>query len=175
MLQLKTETLINSSSLKDRRIERSLPTTVVTLSNKGMEVLTPAVMDSGSEINIITPRCCRKLNMKGVPSVMNIVGAGGVTNTIRTEIAEVMVKDKYSEETIIECIVLNKPRGKIQSVDEAEFDENDKQLLREKLMYTHGGEIDLPIGMSRPELHEQLSFQKLCNGLSLIERKLGYC
>ena len=41
-------------------------------------------------------------------------------------------------------------------------------------MYTHGGEIDLLIGMSRPELHEQLPFQKLRNGLSLIETKLGY-
>ena len=127
MLQLKTETLINSSSLKDRRIERSfLTATVVTLSNKGREVLTTAVMDSGSEINIITPRCCRKLNLKGVPAVMNIVGAGGATNNIRTEIAEMTVKDKYGEETIIECIVLNKACGKILSVDEAEFDENDK-------------------------------------------------
>ena len=104
MLQLKTETLINSSSLKDRRIERSfLPATVVTLSNKGREVLTTAVMDLGSEINIITTRCCRKLNLKGVPAVMNNVGAGDVTNTIRTEIAEVTVKAKYGEETITEC------------------------------------------------------------------------
>ena len=129
------------------------------------------VMDSRSEINIITPRCCRKLNLKGVPAVMNI-GAGGITNTIRTEIAEVTVKDKYGEETITECMVLNKACGKILAVDEVEFDENDKQLLREKLVYTHRGEIDLLIGIS---LHEQLSFQKLRNGLSLIETKLGYC
>ena len=71
--------------------------------------------------------------------------------------------------------MLNKACGKILSVDEAEFDENDKQLLREKLVYTHGWEIDLLIGMSRPELHEQLSVQKLRNELSLIKTRLGYC
>ena len=72
--------------------------------------------------------------------VINIVGAGGISNTIRTKIVEVIVKDNYGEESILECIVLNKACGKIIPVDMNKFDDHDKRLLRESLVYTQGGD-----------------------------------
>lgn len=167
----------NSSSLiNERKIERGfLPATDVTLNHKGRDIISTAILDTGSEINIITPRCCKKLNVKGEPAVMNIVGVGGIISTINTEIVEVSVKDRHGSTTLLECVVLEKACGEILPIDLNKFNDQDKYLLNQKKVYTRGGEVDILIGMSHPELHEQLSFIKLKSGLTLLETKLGNC
>ena len=176
--------IVNSTSClktlesRDRRrnLDRSfLPVVRVTICSGVNLVPSTAILDSGSEINIITPRCLRKLNLKGVDVTMDIVGAGGIVTNIRTKMVEVSIKSIHGDETVLECIVLDKACGKICPVDQSKFNEDEKSLLSSTGVYTKGGDVDILIGMSVPELHKQLSFTTMENGLALIKTKLGYC
>ena len=42
-------------------------------------------------------------------------------------------------------------------------------------IFTKGGDIDFLVGMSSPELHKQISMEKLPNGLSIMRTRFGSC
>ena len=47
-------------------------------------------------------------------------------------------------------------------------------VIQMKGIYKGGGEVDILIGMTKPELHEQLSLEMLSNGLAVKETRFGY-
>ena len=167
-----SNTLVNDGG----RLRRCfLPAAVVKLCGKGKEILSMAVLDSLSEVNIITARCCEQLKLKGTTVVLDIIGAGGTKTNFRTKVVEVSVIDKRNQETVLECIVLNQACGRMLPVDTNIFDDAEKRLLTEKEVFVGGGDVDILIGMTRPHLHKQLSFTGIRNGLALIETQLGNC
>ena len=91
----------------------------MTLSNKEIDVSSIAVLDSGSEVNITTPRCCQLLRLKGEAIVLNIIRAGGITSRVQTKRVELIVKDKSVVGTLIECIVLSKASRRAPVINEA--------------------------------------------------------
>ena len=48
-------------------------------------MLATSVLDTGSELNIITQDCFKKLGLKGEPRDINIIGAPGVVTRTRTK------------------------------------------------------------------------------------------
>ena len=102
----------------EHNLSRSfLPVVNVTLKNNGREFVSKAVLDSGSELNIITSKCCERPNLKGKPIDINIVGAGGVTSRTRTKMVHFFVKDAFGNEIYVECIVLSKACGRAPPID----------------------------------------------------------
>ena len=152
-----------------------LPATLVVACNQQREVTCTAALDTLSEVNIISSRCYRLLNLKGEKITLDIIGAGGTTTTVRTKVVELGVKDKDGNVTVIECIVLNRACGRMLPVNMNIFNEEEEILLKERNVFINGGDVDLLIGMTRPELHRHLSYKEMRNGLALIETKLGHC
>ena len=139
----------------EHNLSRSfLPVVNVTLKRNGREFVSKAVLDSGSELNIITSKCCKRLNLKGKPIDINIVGAGGVTSGTRTKMVHFFVKDASGNEIYVECIVLNKACGRTLLIDSGCIPEA-KGVQKWSELFTGGGEIDFMVGMSSPELHKQ--------------------
>ena len=143
-----------------------LPVVNVTLKKNGREFVSKAVLNSGSELNIITSKCCERLNLKDKPIDINIVGAGGVTSRTRTKMVHFFVKDASGNEIYVECIVLNKACGRALPIDSG-------CIPRRKVCQR--GEIDFLVGMSSPELHKQYTMEKLPNGLYLMRTRFGTC
>ena len=104
-----------------------------------------------------------------------MVGVGGVINRTKTKKVELLVKDNIGEQNIIECIVLNQACGRVLKMDTKIIENCGSKLLEDKGIFTQGGEVDLLIGMSRPELHKQFSLERLPNGLAIMETRFGYC
>ena len=158
------------------RLSRSfLPVVQVTLSHNEINRNYTALLDSGSEINIISSRCYQQLRLKGEPIVLSMVGVGGVINRITTKKVEVLLTDKFGEETIIECIILSQACGQVVRMNSKMIEICGSKLLQDKGIFTQGGEVDLLIGMSRPELHKQFSLERLPNGVAIMGTRFGYC
>ena len=87
----------------------------------------------------------------------------------------VKIKDREGEEITIECIMLSQACGCVLNMDTPIIENCGRELLQNRNVYTKGGEVDLLIGMSMPELHKQLSFQRLQNGAVIMETRFGYC
>ena len=76
-----------------------------------------SVLDSGSEMSIITPNVCEKLKLKGKPVLVVIIGAGGIATTLQTKLVQLYVIDKSGTSTLLECVVLQKACGKALPID----------------------------------------------------------
>ena len=97
-----TEAIIANSMSGSNNISRSFLTVVrMTLSNKEIDTSSIAVLDSGSDVNIIIPRCCQLLRLKGEAIVLNIIGADGIASRVQTKRIELIVKDKSVVWTLI--------------------------------------------------------------------------
>ena len=55
-----------------------LPVVKMHLRNLHYEYTAIGLLDSGSEIHIMSSKCCNHLQLGGVPVTVNIIGAGGV-------------------------------------------------------------------------------------------------
>ena len=77
---------LNSTSLTglDKPVRSFFPIVNVMLKNYGMDIGATAVFDSGSEVNIFTPRCYQLLDLKGEPIDISIIGPGGIVTRVRT-------------------------------------------------------------------------------------------
>ena len=115
------------------------------------------------------------MGLKGKTIYLNLVGAGGITTSIRTKMVYVKIEDRVGEEFTIECVRLSQACGSVLNMDATIIESCGRELLQDKGVYTKGGQVDLLIVMSMPELHKQLSFQRLQNGSVIMETKFGYC
>ena len=106
--------------------------------------------------------------------MVNMVGIGGVITCVKSKKVNVTVKDNEGVESEIECIVLHQACGHALEMDNQTL-EICGDVLKEKGICKIIGEIDLIIGMTVPDLHKQLSTQKLSNGLVVMETRFGNC
>ena len=131
-------------------------------------------LDSFSEINIISLRCANQLGLSGSPINLKITGAGGVETVMETKLVTVCVIDKSGEVHEIECVVLPKACGRTLKLDSRLIGDSEMKEIKEKKIYTNGGEVDILIGMPNPVLHMQISLQPFVNGLFILETRFGY-
>ena len=120
-------------------------------------------LDCYSEINIISSRCAQQLGLIGESFDVMIEGAGGMSKFMKTRTVQVEVTDRFGENHALDCVVLSKACGRALQLDPQLVDEWGVKQLKEKNIYTNGGEIDILIGMSDPKLHKQLSLKQLTN------------
>ena len=153
-----------------------LPVVQMRLENGDAKATTKAVLDSGSELSIITPEYCEKLKLKGVPTKVMIVGAGGVTTTMSTKLVQVNVIDKFGVSTLLDCVVLRKACGEALPID-ARIIKDCKTNCKIDVskFVTQGGRIDLLVGMSSPMLHRQIDMMEINNGLAICYTRFGPC
>ena len=146
---------------------------IVNGSNRA-EVTT--ILDSGSELTIITPKYYELLKLKGIPTNVSIIGAGGVTTTLRTKLVEFYVEDNLGVSTLVEGVVLQKACGKALPLDPTVIKEcKTRYKIDESKLVTEGGKIDLLLGMSVPNLHRQLHVEEMSNGLNIWYTRFGPC
>ena len=115
-----TNDSVNSvSAIKSQGPKRCfLPVVEVKLSTDNITLTAKAVLDTCSELNIITSRCCERLKLRGTPTQIAITGAGGNVTYSRTQLVEVFIIDNFGEKTLLECIVFNKACGKSLRINE---------------------------------------------------------
>ena len=134
------------------------------------------LLDSGSEINVISTRCCERLKLEGAPITINITGAGGVVKKRKTKLVEVSILDLYGNTTQIECIVLNEVCGKVLTIGKEIIQSVKHELMANtENLITNEGNIDILIGLSSPQLHKQLSIKGYPNQVHIVETLFGPC
>ncbi len=167
----------NPASNNNRGPKRCfLPVVRVKLATSSLTIPAKAVLDSCSELNIITSRCSEKLNLKGTPIPIAITGAGGSVTYSRTKLVEVEIIDDFGKRTPLECIVFNQACGKSLKID-------DELLKRCKKLYnidasklvSEGGNIDILVGQTKPALQRQLSMKELPDDLAFVTTRFGPC
>ena len=152
-----------------------LPIVPIKVSHNGVTVHCNTLLDSGSEVNVISAKCYQRLRLKGESICLNVVGVGGSVNHIRSKKVKVVIKEKADEEFEIECIVLSQACGSLLELDDAIIKTCGRKILEEKQLLNRSGNVDLIIGMCAPELHKQLSTEKLSNNLVIMETRFGNC
>ena len=105
------------------RTRSLLPAVKMHLRNRHYEYTAIGLLDSVSEIHIMSSNYCNRLQLVGVPVIVNIVCAGGVVVRKKTKKVEVSVKDVCGVEKQVECIVLDQACGSVLPIN--------KELLRE--------------------------------------------
>ena len=81
---------------------------VKTMSNT---ITATMLLDSASEVVIVSKRLAKALNLKGTPIVIDTVGVGAVVMQQVTEKVEFFVEDLMGNEVYIEAIILEKTCG----------------------------------------------------------------
>ena len=69
---------VNQSQINRLPGRSLLPIVEMKLKGRNVNYLCKALLDIGSEINIMNRKCCNWLQLKVSPLMINIVGAGGV-------------------------------------------------------------------------------------------------
>ena len=104
-------------------IPRSLlPVVRVDLRNNDINRKFTAVLDSCSEINILSSRCCQSLGLTGDLVEINIIGVGGMLKSVKTKRVNLGIIDKLGNETKLECVVLSKACGRALKINENVLD-----------------------------------------------------
>lgn len=159
---------------KSFKLSRSfLPITRVSAHSNQKQRMCTVALDCYSEINIISSRCAQQLGLIGESFDVMIEGAGGMSKFMKTRTVQVEVTDRFGENHALDCVVLSKACGRALQLDPQCVDEWGVKQLKEKNIYTNGGEIDILIGMSDPKLHKQLSLKQLTNNLHIMGTIFG--
>ena len=115
------------------------------------------LLDTGSEVNIISKRMANYLGLRGIPINIETIGVGGVSTHQNTEKVELIIEDAKGKEIVIDAIVLKKPCGNALSIPKEIIDDVITELtIGPNDLYSEGGEIDLLLGMSDPQVHKTL-------------------
>lgn len=95
-----------------------LMTAMVTLHSKdGIAHQVRALLDSGSQVNLLSKSVVKKLNLQKCSANVPVVGVGSVRSQIRHEVA-VTIASNYSDFTAtIDCLVTPKIAGTIPSLN----------------------------------------------------------
>ena len=172
------DSILNSSSVAHSHSPQRcfLPVVKINVKNGSTESFATSVLDSCSELNIITPRCYDQLKLRGEPIGISIVGAGGIVTQVRTMLVDFLVIDIFGIETRVECIVLRETCGKALQIDNVVIDGCSKVFnIDASKLYTGGEEIDFLVGMLSPDLHKQLSMKSAPSGISLLTTRFRPC
>ena len=144
------------------------------MKNGSQSYHSKALIDSGSELHIMSRRCYHRLKLKGEAIRVKIVGAGGVVTEKRTERVDVIVVDSVGIETEVECIVIDKPCGRLLPLS-GNLEWLPYNVSRELQGLQDGGDIDIIIGMATPKFHRQETIMEGPNNLYLIQTPFGQC
>ena len=133
------------------------------------------LVDTASEVVIISKRLAKSLHLKGSPIAINTVGVGAVITEQITEMVSFFIEDQMKNEIYIEAIVLEEACGDALPIPpELVTEITTNMAINTNCLYTKGGKVDL-IGMSVPELHKQTALHEYENGLAIMETRLGSC
>ena len=133
-------------------------------------------LDSASELVIMSRKLANSLKLKGTPIVIETIGVGAIVTQQITEKVEFFLEDRMGNQVFVEAIVLEKACGRAIPIPVKTVEEiSNKLQINMNHLYTKGGEIDLLVGMSVPQLHKQISFRDSGNGLSIMETRFGPC
>ncbi|XP_055590539.1 uncharacterized protein LOC129742636 [Uranotaenia lowii] len=114
-----TERPVNASCSSVNRQPRKqifLMTALVNLQSKGGQVhKVRALLDSGSQVNLLTESLVRKLNLPKYPTNMPVVGVGGTRSQIRHRVAVRMSSNYNDFDAIVDCLVTPRVTGTIPS------------------------------------------------------------
>ena len=128
-----------------------LPIVSIKIRNNTYELSGSALLDSGSEINILSTKCCNQLKLKGEPVMINIIGAGGIVIRKNTKKVTLTIVEDSGTQTEIECIVLDDACGKgIPMGTEILERFNEYDTTKMNPWCNKKREIDILIGMSSP-------------------------
>ena len=152
-----------------------LPIVNMKLRNGTHQHLGKALLDSGSEINILSKRCYNQLKLRGESVTISIVGVGGVVTRKFTKKVKLIVTENSGKETEIECVVLDEACGKVNPMEKEILDRFKGYDLVSDNPTNQEEEIDILIGMSSPQFHKRRIVEGESNGLTLIETPFGYC
>ena len=153
-----------------------LPVVNATLQNGNRKYRARTLLDSGSEINVISTRCYENLGLSGTPVTIKITGAGGVVTERNTRVADVSILDIYGSVTQLECIVMNEACGHVLSIEKGVIESIKNQVdVNIDNLVTDEGRVDLLIGLTSPQLHKQLALKGQPNQLHVIETLFGPC
>ena len=152
-----------------------LPIVRSKLISRNNTAMVATLLDSGSEVNIISRKMANQLGLKGEPFVIDTIGVGAVSTQQFTEKVQLFIEDIMGRETYIEAIILNKACGNALPIPSDVIEKiSEKFHVNPRSLFTSGGEIDLLLGMSVPQLHKQSGMQ-IDDGLCLIETRFGPC
>ena len=85
----------NPRNTKDKFPSRCcLPIVRSTAVNNETEVTAITILDSGSDLNVINPRLCKKLGLVGSFITINRVGVGGEVTQRRTKVVNLVIEDR---------------------------------------------------------------------------------
>ena len=153
-----------------------LPIVSIKIRNNTYELSGSAFLDSGSEINILSTKCCNQLKLKGEPVMINIVGAGGIVIRKNTKKITLTIVEDSGTQTEIECIVLDDACGKGIPMGKEILERfNEYDTTKMNPWCNKKREIDILIGMSSPQFHKRKIIKEERNGLTLIETPFGIC
>jgi len=151
-----------------------LPIVKTNLLNGDNKAKVTTVLDSGSELSIITPKYYEMLKLKGTPTNVSIIGAGDVTATMRSKLVGFYVEDNFRAVTLVGDGVLQKACGKTLPLDPTVIKEcNVKYKLDALKLVTKGAKIYLLLGMLSPNLHRQLHVEEISNGQAIWYTQFG--
>ena len=116
---ISADSILNSSSVAHSHSPQRcfIPVVKINVKNGSTESFVTSVLDSCSELNIITPRRYDQLKLRGEPIGISIVGSGGIVTQVRTMLVDFLVIDIFGVETRVECIVLRETCGKALQID----------------------------------------------------------
>ena len=89
------------------------------------------LLDSGSELNIMSTKLFRRIGSQGTAVQVNIVGVGGGVLKKRVMKTEIIIKDHSGLETTIECVVLDEPCGKLAKPNQQIVEAIKKEVIGE--------------------------------------------
>ncbi|XP_055591270.1 uncharacterized protein LOC129743309 [Uranotaenia lowii] len=93
-----------------------LMTALVNLQSRGGKIhKVRALLDSGSQINLLTESLVRKLNLPKYPTNIPVVGIGGTRSQIRHRVAVRMSSNYNDFDAIVNCLVTPRVTGTIPS------------------------------------------------------------
>ena len=105
---------LNNKLERSNMPDRSFLTIVsIKIRNDTSDISCNALLDSGSEINILSTKCCNQLKLKGEPVMINIVGDGGLVIRKNTKKVTLTLVEDSGAQIVIECIVLDDACGKV--------------------------------------------------------------
>ena len=93
-----------------------------------MSAMATTLLDSGSEVTILSRRMAKSLGLKSKVVMIETVGVGGVTTEQMTEKVSFTIEDKMGRQTCVEAIVLDKACGKTMPISNKIVDEIGRKL-----------------------------------------------
>ena len=157
----------------DEKLKRCYLPIVNSVVRSTKNVLTvKTLLDSGSELNIISSNLCKLLQLQGTPITINLIGVAGKTIKKKTVIVELIIEDRMGYQTPIQCIVLDQTCGKALQIDHNILKDWGARNPLPKNLVIDGGEIELLIGMACPRLHQQISMYG-DEEMTIVETRFG--